>query len=608
MNIKSNSLVLYKNNPALVKSVGDKIEIELQEKTKKRVRSKDLLLIHIGPIDNLNSLDKLSASKENIEDAWELLQEDSVNLSELADLIFEENTPYSAWSAWKLLNENLYFKGDIDNIESRTKDERQNTLSKIASKANAIQERKELLERIKNKKLLADDSKYMREIEKVALGETSTSRLMQELNREQVPEKAHSLLLNTNIWDNYVNPYPQRFKILNPVEEQPEISELLDEDRRDLTHLATYAIDDEGCADPDDALSYEDGFLWVHIADVAAIVTPESELDKYAIDRASNLYIPEKVIPMLPDKITEILGLGLTETSPALSFKIKLDNESNALIEEIVPSWIKVTRLSYKEANEQINNEPLKSIYEITLKFKDKRLQNKAIEINLPEVKIRVKDKDIIFSSILPLASRDMVVNAMLMTGEAVGNFAINNDICIPFATQTLKEEIDITSDELAEMFACRKKMKAAMLQTSPERHAGLGLDIYVKTTSPLRRYSDLLIHQQLRSYLKDESLMNEETISEKIAKTQPLSRDIRTVERLSNRHWSLVYLDSVKWKGEAALVDKYGSRGTFIIPELAFETRISIDSDMELNNKVKLAYNEMDLANLTGSFLIVND
>ncbi|HJO95085.1 MAG TPA: RNB domain-containing ribonuclease, partial [Victivallales bacterium] len=409
-------------------------------------------------------------------------------------------------------------------------------------------------------------------------------------------------------WNNYINPYPQRFNILETSKTIPEIPELPTEERCDLTYLSTYAIDDEGCTDPDDALSYEDGSLWVHVADVASIVTPESKLDQYAIERGSNLYMPEKIVPMLPEKLTEVLGLGLTDISPALSFKIKLDDKSNSIIEKIIPSWIKVTRLSYKEANEQIDNEPLNRIYEITQKFKNKRIENNSVEINLPEVKIKLDDKDIVFSPVLPLASRNMVVNAMLMTGEAVGNFAIQNNIYIPFATQNVREEINITSNALSEMFACRKKLKPAILQTTPEKHSGLGLNIYVQTTSPLRRYLDLLIHQQLRAYLKDEHLMDEETVSRKIAKVQPLNRDIRTAERLSNRHWTLVFLDSRKWEGEAVLADKYGSRGTFIIPELAFETRISIDSNMELDSKVKLSYNEMDLANLTGNFLIVDD
>ncbi|HJO95313.1 MAG TPA: hypothetical protein QF753_18085, partial [Victivallales bacterium] len=240
MSMKSNSLVLYKNNPAIIKNISDKIEIELPNKNKKRVRSKDLLLIHSGPIENLDNLDKLSASKDNIEDAWELLLESSVDLSELADLIFDKNTPYSAWSAWKLLSDGLYFKGDINNIEARSKKEIQESLSKKESKANAELDKKELLERIKNGEILPEDSKYMREIEQVALGKTSTSRLMQELNQEQIPEKAHFLLLNTKFWNNYINPYPQRFNILETSKTIPEIPELPTEERCDLTYLSTY--------------------------------------------------------------------------------------------------------------------------------------------------------------------------------------------------------------------------------------------------------------------------------------------------------------------------------------------------------------------------------
>ncbi|MCP4179216.1 MAG: RNB domain-containing ribonuclease [bacterium] len=605
MSIKSKSLVIYKNSPAKVISIADKLEIELINNKIKKVRNKDVILLHTGPFENFSTLKKIEINDSTIKDTWELLQETSVDLEEFSDLIFGEYTLSSAWSCWNLLYNSLYFQGDVNEIKSKSEGEVKEILAKKQLKENEQTARNELLARIQNGKILPEDSKYMREIENVALGKTTTSRLMQELNREQIPEKAHSLLLNTNFWDNYINPYPQRFNILNTSEILPDIPELPEEERCDLTHLSTYAIDDEGCTDPDDALSFDNGYLWVHIADVASIVTPGSELDQYAVDRGSNLYMPERIIPMLPNKVTEILGLGLTEKSPALSFKIKLDDEANSIIEEIVPSWIKVTRLSYKEANEQINTEPLNSIYELTKKFKNKRIENNSIELNLPEVKIKLNDKNILFSPVLPLKSRDMVVNAMLMTGEAVGNFAIQNDIPIPFATQNVREEVNITSNDLSEMFGCRKKLKPAILQTTPEKHSGLGLNIYVQTTSPLRRYLDLLIHQQLRAYLKNEHLMDEETVSRKISKVQPLNRDIRMTERLSNRHWTLVYLESSKWRGEAVLAEKYGSKGTFIIPELAFETRIPIDSNMELDSKVKLAYNEMNLANLIGNFLI---
>ena len=92
-----------------------------------------------------------------------------------------------------------------------------------------------------------------------------------------------------------------------------------------VNHLAAYAIDDLGNQDPDDALSLEGDRLWVHIADPAALVPPDSEADLEGRARGANIYLPEQTIPMLPPQVTQILGMGLKEVSPALSFGIDFD-------------------------------------------------------------------------------------------------------------------------------------------------------------------------------------------------------------------------------------------------------------------------------------------
>ena len=72
------------------------------------------------------------------------------------------------------------------------------------------------------------------------------------------------------------------------------------EPRRDLTHLPAFAIDDEENQDPDDAVSLDGERLWVHVADVAALVAPDSEADLEARGRGANLYLPERIVNMLP--------------------------------------------------------------------------------------------------------------------------------------------------------------------------------------------------------------------------------------------------------------------------------------------------------------------
>jgi hypothetical protein len=90
------------------------------------------------------------------------------------------------------------------------------------------------------------------------------------------------------------------------------LPELPDEERLDLTGLPAYAIDDEGNLDPDDALSLDGDRLWVHIADVAALVRPGSPADLEARARGATLYLPETTVPMLPAAAVPRMGLGLS--------------------------------------------------------------------------------------------------------------------------------------------------------------------------------------------------------------------------------------------------------------------------------------------------------
>ena len=120
------------------------------------------------------------------------------------------------------------------------------------------------------------------------------------------------------------NPWPHRSG-LSLDEVQLGVPDLPDEQRLDLTGLESWAIDDEGNQDPDDAISLDGDYLWVHVADVAALVRPDGHIDQAARERGSNLYLPEGVHNMLPATITEQLGLGLAEHSPALSIGFRFD-------------------------------------------------------------------------------------------------------------------------------------------------------------------------------------------------------------------------------------------------------------------------------------------
>ena len=111
--------MLYKIHPAIVASVADKIEIQLAGGKSKRVRDKDVTLLHPGP---LSSLGALHTSEPAIEEAWELLEGEEVGLSDLAEILFGEFSPAAAWGTWEVLQDGLYFEGGPQTIRRRGAD------------------------------------------------------------------------------------------------------------------------------------------------------------------------------------------------------------------------------------------------------------------------------------------------------------------------------------------------------------------------------------------------------------------------------------------------------------------------------------------------------
>ncbi len=173
------------------------------------------------------------------------------------------------------------------------------------------------------------------EVELLARGRADKSRTLRDLSLPETPEAAHALLLRLGVWDEARTPYADRLRAALSAVELPVPDFDPEEPRLDLTHLPTFAIDDEGNQDPDDAVgveALEGGLtrLWVHVADVAALVAPGSPLDLEARARGATLYLPDRTIGMLPDELVQKAGLGLSETSPALSICLDLDEDGNA--------------------------------------------------------------------------------------------------------------------------------------------------------------------------------------------------------------------------------------------------------------------------------------
>ncbi len=597
--IKTGSLVLYKNGPAIVQSTGEKIEIKLAEKGTRRVRLKDVVLLHPGSV---TSHAELRPVKGEIEQARELLEGETTTLEELAELAFDEFTPATAWASWQVIADGVHFTGTPDAVIARSAEEVARETQVRAEKSAKKQAKAAFFERVESKRLEDQDRPKFAEVEKLARGQVEKCRLMKELGREEDREHAHALLLELGLWDETQNPYPARYKLPMKAPDLP-VPELRQEERIDLTHLDAFAIDDEGNQDPDDALSIDGDRVWVHVADVAALAPPESDLDAEARGYGANLYLPEGTISMLPDAARAALGLGLHEISPALSFGFRLSESGELDDVEIVRSQVRVTRMTYAEAEQVLDQNPLSELKRLSEVYEQRRLANGATRLELPEVKIRVVDGEVTIQALAALKSRNLVMEAMLMAGEAAAQFAIENDLPFPFTTQAAPEEVE-HPETLAEMYAYRRKFKPSQMKSSAGSHFGLGLEKYTRATSPLRRYLDLVAHQQLRAFISGETPLSSEEIVARVGAAEAVSGGVRRAERLSNRHWTLVYLlRNPGWEGEGILVEKRHGNGVFLIPELGFEATLHLPRDFELNARVPLKFKSANLPELTARF-----
>ena len=643
--IKVNSLVIYKNNAALVtEDAGNgKFTVKYRStpatQTKpavystQNVRTKDIILLHEGPVtslekalefsekecpkeDDMYKLDQNNQIFLKLAECYELLDSDDESRSaeygfeELTSLFYGTPKADETWGLYCSIKNTLFFMQNLKaQMEGkilftlRTKEEMDTMVKKANEKGIEAQIRAEFIERLKKRKLLPEDSIFMGDVEALAQGKTDKSRTMHDANLKESPEKAHKLLLETGLWDITRNPYPLRWG-LSTKSATEGLSSPPEEDRTEIPGFS-YAIDNEGSTDPDDAVAYDGKYLWVHIADPASTVMPDSSIDKAACQRGATLYIPEGAARMLCEDCLEDYALGLKEKSRALSFRILLNSEGGIEECQVMKTIVNVKRLTYQEADKIKDSDELKPLFDIARKNIERRNKSGAVQITMPEIQIRLEgeEKKVVITNHPHTESSEMIREMMLLAGEGAAKFAFRNNIPFPFVSQeapTIPEDIP---EGLAGQFKLRRCMRKRNVGVTPGMHSGLGLALYSQVTSPLRRYSDLIAHQQLRAFIDGKKLMDKDTMLMKISEGDAGAMAAKKAERNTNMHWTLVYLlQNPDWTGEAICVDNTQKLPLFSIPSLALETYIGI-TGISLNEKICVKVLKIDLSELSVEF-----
>jgi ribonuclease R len=329
------------------------------------------------------------------------------------------------------------------------------------------------------------------------------------------------------------------------------------EEREDLRHLNVFTIDPSDAKDFDDALSVEyleDGNykIGVHIADVSHFVRPGSILDREAYARATSVYLVDRVVPMLP----EVLSNGWCSLRPnedKFTFSVVFTMNESA---KVIDAWFGKTlthskkRYAYEDAQEIIEGaegefkDDILLLDKLAKKLRKKRFKKGALEISSEEVKFRLDEKGAPVS-VYTKVSKDankLIEEFMLLANKYValrlgkpdGNtmpypniYRIHDapneeklsklqqfirfldykigeltpDNCADKIRELLSKIDDEREKSLIQMMTIRSMSKA---EYSPENigHYGLAFDFYSHFTSPIRRYPDLIVHRLLQDVL----------------------------------------------------------------------------------------------------------
>jgi exoribonuclease II len=519
----------------------------------------------------------------SLEIAWEMLIEDSdtVTPQQMAELLFSDQSPVACYAAHCLLSQDkIYFKQKSEHYEPRPAAQVEEIKHQLEVQAEKEQEKTQFIVHLKQALAGAEiqwsesDRLRLEAIEKVALGSNSASKLAQEILQEAGrnfdAQGAWQLLVDIGWWSRHENlflrrsSYPTTFskKVLDVVQPllQSDPAEAND-NRLDLTHLKVCTIDDESTTEIDDGLSVEyleDGTakIWIHIADPTRLVDPGDELDLEARRRSTSLYLPTGMVPMFPPELaTGPMSLVEGKTCSALSFGVILDQAGSIQEYEIHPSLIKPTyRLTYDDVDEMlqlgVQNEPeIADLAKSSYLRRSWRKSQGAIQIKMPESVIKVQDEEVTIELIDSSPSRQLVAEMMILAGQIGGKYGIEHNLSLPYRGQPQPELP--TEEELLQLpagptrfCAIRSCMPRSEMSMSPIRHASLGLESYVQVTSPIRRYTDLLSHFQIKAHLKGLELpFSREELQEIVYSVSSSSYEATLVERQTNRYWGLEYL-----------------------------------------------------------------
>ena len=370
--------------------------------------------------------------------------------------------------------------------------------------------------------------------------------------------------------------------------------------RKDFRQVLTFTIDPADAKDFDDAISFQklkngNVEVGVHIADVSHYVKPGSALDKEAFERGTSVYLVDRVIPMLPERLSNgLCSLRPNEDKLCFSAVFELDDDAN-----VVEQWFgrtiihSDTRFSYEDAQEVLENksgkhsEELLKLNELAYKLRERKFKHGAISFESVEIKFRLDEQG------KPLGvyvkerkdAHKLIEDFMLLANKKVAEFVAKKGkgkqklTFVYRSHDSPKEDALLSFSQFASKFGYKidmssgretarslnflmadvegkkeqnvltqlaiRSMAKAVYTTKKHSHYGLAFDYYTHFTSPIRRYPDVMVHRLLELYLADGKSVNEEEYEKMSIHSSQMEKKAADAERASVKYKQAEYLQN---------------------------------------------------------------
>lgn len=367
--------------------------------------------------------------------------------------------------------------------------------------------------------------------------------------------------------------------------------------RWDFREVITFTIDPEDAKDFDDAISFrklDNGLceIGVHIADVTHYVKPGTLLDEDSFNRATSVYLVDRTVPMLPERLSNAL-CSLRPLETKLTFAAVFEMDKGGKVHK---EWFGRTvihsdhRFSYEQAQEVIESgkgkfgPELKTLNDLAIKLRKERLARGAVNFETTEVKFKLDEKGRPLAVVAKIRkdAHKLIEEFMLLANKAVATFIYKlgkgvekntfvyrtHDFPDPekvsdfaqFAKQfghklhteenavsrslnKLMEEIEGKPEQNVLQSLAVRAMAKAKYTTEPKGHFGLAFDHYTHFTSPIRRYPDMMVHRLLQHYLDHEKPVSKNEYEAKCIHSSEREKRAADAERASIKYKQVEFM-----------------------------------------------------------------